>query len=155
MRSYVIDTLFDSEYYIGDTEEIETTEKVLRQAPDIKREIRSLLGNQDIILQPITKKPDGHGRFEQPSNASGRRKPMENQISTRPGQLHGAIRPDGRWQRQTYHSRSATALPLLCPTLGPHIASVCGLDLSQEYRIAIALYGPPTAFSISTTRQLY
>ena len=26
MRSYAIDTLFDSEYYTGDTEEIETTE---------------------------------------------------------------------------------------------------------------------------------
>ena len=32
MRSYAIDTLFDSEYYIGDTEEIETTEAL--QAPD-------------------------------------------------------------------------------------------------------------------------
>ena len=32
MCSYAIDTLFDSEYYIGDTEEIETTEAL--QAPD-------------------------------------------------------------------------------------------------------------------------
>ena len=32
MRSYAIDTLFDSEYYTGDTEEIETTDAL--KAPD-------------------------------------------------------------------------------------------------------------------------
>ena len=89
MRSYVIDTLFGSEYYIGDAEEIETTEEEVRQAFDsaqlvaaIKREVCSLLGDQEITLKPITKKLGGHGRLsEQPSNASGRRNPMENQIS--------------------------------------------------------------------------
>ena len=32
IRSHEIDTIFDSEYYIGETEEIETTEALL--APD-------------------------------------------------------------------------------------------------------------------------
>jgi hypothetical protein len=63
MRSYAIDTLFDSEYYIGDTEEIETTEAL--QAPDsehfiiaIKKEIHSLI-SETRTLQPITRSPNG------------------------------------------------------------------------------------------------
>ena len=58
MRSYAIDTLFDSEYHIGDTEEIETTETL--QAPDsehfitaIKKEVHSLI-SETRTLQPIT-----------------------------------------------------------------------------------------------------
>ena len=63
MRSYAIDTLFDSEYYIGDTEEIETTEAL--QAPDseqfiiaIKKEVHSLI-SETRTLQPITRSPNG------------------------------------------------------------------------------------------------
>ena len=63
MRSYAIDTLFDSEYYIGDTEEIETTEAL--QAPDsehfitaIKKEVHSLI-SETRTLQPLTRKAGG------------------------------------------------------------------------------------------------
>ena len=48
MRSYAIDTLFDSEYYTGDTEEIETADAL--RAPDreqfliaIRKEVNSLI----------------------------------------------------------------------------------------------------------------
>ena len=64
MRSYAIDTKLDSEYYIGDTEEIETTEALL--APDseqfiitaIKKEVNSLI-SETMTLQPITRKQGG------------------------------------------------------------------------------------------------
>ena len=63
MRTYAIDTLFDSEYYTGDTEEIETTEAL--QAPDsaqfitaIKKEITSLI-SETRTLQPIHRSPEG------------------------------------------------------------------------------------------------
>jgi hypothetical protein len=56
-------TLFDSEYYIGDTEKIETTEAL--QAPDsehfiiaIKKEVHSLI-SETRTLQPITRSPGG------------------------------------------------------------------------------------------------
>ena len=64
MRSYAIDTLFASEYYTGDTEEIETTEAL--QAPDreqfilaIKKEVHSLI-SETKTLQPLTKTNDGY-----------------------------------------------------------------------------------------------
>jgi hypothetical protein len=64
MRSYAIDTLFDSEYYIGDTEEIETAEAL--QAPDrehfiiaIQKEVHSLI-SETKTLQPITRRSDGY-----------------------------------------------------------------------------------------------
>jgi len=59
MRSYAIDTLFNSKYYIGDTEEIETTEAL--KAPDsehfitaIKKEVHSLI-SETRTLQPLTR----------------------------------------------------------------------------------------------------
>ena len=58
MRSYAIDTLFDSAYYTGDTEEIETAEAL--RAPDrdqfiiaIKKEVQSLISETE-TLQPLT-----------------------------------------------------------------------------------------------------
>ena len=97
MCSYAIDSLFDSEYYIGDTEEIETTEAL--QAPDsehfitvIKKEVHSLI-SETMILQPITSRTaitNGHGKFTQPSSAIGKRSRTENQTSTRPGQQQEA-----------------------------------------------------------------
>ncbi len=42
--------------------------------------------------------------------------------------LHAALPPDADW---------------IVTTLEPHIAEVCGLDPTQEYRIANALYGQP------------
>jgi hypothetical protein len=66
MRSYAIDTLFASEYYTGDTEEIETTEAL--QAPDreqfilaIKKEVHSLI-SETKTLQPLTKTNDGYAK---------------------------------------------------------------------------------------------
>ena len=64
LRSYAIDTLFDSAYYTGDTEEIETTEAL--RAPDrdqfiaaIKKEVYSLI-SETRTLQPLTKTPSGY-----------------------------------------------------------------------------------------------
>jgi hypothetical protein len=59
MRSYAIDTtLFASEYYTGDTEEIETAEAL--RAPDrelfilaIQKEVHSLI-TETKTLQPLT-----------------------------------------------------------------------------------------------------
>ena len=65
MRCYAIDTLFDSAYYNGDTEEIEATE-ALRRAPDraqfieaIKKEVHSLI-SETRTLQPLPKTATGH-----------------------------------------------------------------------------------------------
>jgi hypothetical protein len=59
MRSYAIDTLFDSEYYTGDTEEIETADAL--KAPDsaqfiiaIQREVHSLITATRTLI-PITR----------------------------------------------------------------------------------------------------
>jgi hypothetical protein len=64
MRSYAIDTLFASEYYTGDTEEIETTDAL--RAPDsaqftiaIQKEIHSLLHETKTLI-PVTKTPTGY-----------------------------------------------------------------------------------------------
>ena len=64
MRSYAIETLFDSAYYTGDTEEIETLETF--RAPDraqfieaIKKEVHSLI-SETKTLQPLTKTATGH-----------------------------------------------------------------------------------------------
>jgi hypothetical protein len=64
MRSYAIDTLFDSAYYTGDTEEIETTEAL--RTPDraqfidaIKKEVHSLI-SETRTLQPLTKTATGY-----------------------------------------------------------------------------------------------
>ena len=64
MRSYAIDTLFDSAYYTGDTEEIETAEAL--HAPDrdqfiaaIKKEVHSLI-SETRTLQPLTKTGSGY-----------------------------------------------------------------------------------------------
>jgi hypothetical protein len=63
MRSYAIDTLFDSEYYTGDTEEIETGDAL--RAPDsaqfivaIQKEVTSLISETN-TLQPITRTATG------------------------------------------------------------------------------------------------
>ena len=54
MRSYAIDTLFDSEYYTGDTEEIETMDA--HRAPDsdqfiaaIRKEVHSRISETRIL----------------------------------------------------------------------------------------------------------
>ena len=54
MRSYAIDTLLDSAYYTGDTEEIETAEAL--RAPDrdqfiiaIKKEVQSLISETETL----------------------------------------------------------------------------------------------------------
>jgi len=59
MRSYAIDTLFDSEYYTGDTEEIETADAL--KAPDsaqfiiaIQKEVHSLITETRTLI-PITR----------------------------------------------------------------------------------------------------
>ena len=64
MRSYAIDTLFASEYYTGDTEEIETTDAL--KAPDsaqftiaIQKEIHSLIHETKTFI-PVTKTLTGY-----------------------------------------------------------------------------------------------
>jgi hypothetical protein len=64
MRSYAIDTLFASEYYTGDTEEIETAEAL--RAPDresfilaIQKEVHSLI-TETKTLQPLTQTATGY-----------------------------------------------------------------------------------------------
>ena len=63
MRFYAIDTLFDSAYYIGDTEKIETTDAL--RAPDseqfiiaIRKEIHSLI-SETHTLQPLSRTASG------------------------------------------------------------------------------------------------
>ena len=78
MRSYAIDTLFDSAYYTGDTKEIGTTETL--RAPDrtqfietIKKEVHSLILETKLFshsptLQPATQRTPNNGecrRLEQ------------------------------------------------------------------------------------------
>ena len=64
MRSYAIDTLFDSEYYTGDTEEIETADAL--KAPDsaqfiiaIQKEVHSLITETRTLI-PITRGADDY-----------------------------------------------------------------------------------------------
>jgi hypothetical protein len=64
MRTFTIDTLFDSEYYTGDTEEIETTDAL--KAPDsaqfitaIQKEVHSLITETRTLI-PITRGADGY-----------------------------------------------------------------------------------------------
>ena len=64
MRSYAIDTLFDSEYQIGDTEEIETTDTL--KAPEsaqfitaIQKEVHSLITETRMLIL-ITRGADGY-----------------------------------------------------------------------------------------------
>ena len=71
MCSYAIDTLFDSAYYTGDTEEIETAEAL--RAPDrdqfiaaIKKEVHSLI-SETRTLQPLPDTPKTRG-----TSASGK-----------------------------------------------------------------------------------
>ena len=92
MRSYAIDTLFDFEYYIGDTEEIETADAL--KAPDsaqfiiaIQKEVHSLITETRTLI-PITRGADDYlenitGRYKRHSNANERRNKTESQTSTR------------------------------------------------------------------------
>ena len=64
MRSYAIDTLFASEYYTGDTEEIETADAL--KAPDsaeftvaIQKEIHSLIHETKTFI-PVFKTLTGY-----------------------------------------------------------------------------------------------
>ena len=64
MRSYAIDTLFDSEYYTGDTEEIETADAL--KASDsaqsiiaIQKEVHSLITETKTVI-PITREADDY-----------------------------------------------------------------------------------------------
>ena len=64
MREYAIDTLFASEYYTGDTEEIETQDAL--KAPDrdkfilaIQKEVTSLIHETKTLI-PITRTPTGY-----------------------------------------------------------------------------------------------
>ena len=72
MREYAIDTLFASEYYTGDTEEIETQDAL--KAPDrdkfiiaIQKEVNSLIHETKTLI-PITRTPTGYSE-----NVSNRR----------------------------------------------------------------------------------
>jgi hypothetical protein len=71
MRSYAIDTLFASEYYTGDTEEIETIDAL--RAPDreqfvaaIKKEINTLITETGTLV-PIHRNSTG-GYIENTAN---------------------------------------------------------------------------------------
>ena len=109
MRSYAIDTLFDSMYYTGDMEEIETADAL--RAPDSEEFIAAIRKEVHIFiletrtLQPFSRIPSSEysentatsasGRSEQRlNNASGRRSPMASRISRRlerrPAETHFA-----------------------------------------------------------------
>jgi hypothetical protein len=197
MRSYTtIDNLFDSEYYIGDTEEIETTEAL--QAPDsehfiiaIKKEVHSLI-SETRTLQSITRSPncgyvensDNKRTWKICTTLKCKRKKKSNGEPDK-HKARAAARGDTLRRAMTKAnvplptSYSPTIMPLtfalflqlaviqqlhmatmdrksaylnaplppeadwIVTTLEPHIASVCGLDPAQEYRIANALYGLP------------
>jgi hypothetical protein len=96
MRSYAIDTLFASEYYSRDTEEIETIDALC--APDreqfitaIQKEFHTLIDETGTLVPPKTRPTNAHGKSERPSNASAKRKRMENRTSTRPEAPHAEI----------------------------------------------------------------
>ena len=74
MRSYAIDTLFDSEYYTGDTEDIETMDAL--RAPDsdqfitaIRKEVYSLI-SETRTLQPLSRTTAPNGYSENTENKS-------------------------------------------------------------------------------------
>ena len=96
MRSYAIDTLFASEYYTGDTEEIETVEAL--RAPDreqliiaIRKEVQSLISDTK-TLQPITQTATGYEenvdqkrvwKIRTTLKCKRKKNPTANQTSTR------------------------------------------------------------------------
>jgi hypothetical protein len=195
MRNYALDTLFASEYYTGDTEEIETTDAL--RAPDraqftiaIQKEINSLLHETKTFI-PVTKTLTGY---------------LENTTNKRVWRIRTTLKckrkkkpngePDKHKARAAARgdtlrramiklnvplppSYSPTIMPLtfalflqlaviqhlhmatmdiksaylnaplpaeadwIVTTLEPHIATVCGLNPAQEYRITNALYGLP------------
>ena len=72
MRSYAIDKLFDSEYYKGDKEEIETMDAL--RAPDsdqfiaaIRKEVHSLI-SETRTLQPLSRTTAPNGYTENTEN---------------------------------------------------------------------------------------
>ena len=74
MRSYAIDTLFDSEYYTGDTEEIEIMDAL--RAPDsdqfitaIRKKVYSLI-SETRTLQPLSRTTAPNGYSENTENKS-------------------------------------------------------------------------------------
>ena len=74
MRSYAIDTLFDSEYYTGDTEDIETMDAL--RAPDsdqfitaIRKEVYSLI-SETRTLQSLSRTTAPNGYSENTENKS-------------------------------------------------------------------------------------
>jgi hypothetical protein len=95
MRSYAIDTLFDSAYYTGDTEEFETAEAL--RAPDRdhslskrkstasspRQQLYSLLHEQHLGTLR-TSGTSASGKSAQPSNARERKSPPASPTSTRP-----------------------------------------------------------------------
>jgi hypothetical protein len=197
MRSYAIDTLFDSEYYTGDTEEIETMDAL--HAPDrdqfitaIRKEVHSLI-SETFTLQPLSRTTAPNGYSENTENKrvwrirttlKCKRKKKPNgepdkhkaRAAARGDTLRRAMIKANVPLPATY---SPTIMPLtfalflqlaviqqlhtatmdiksaylnaalpadadwIVTTLEPHIATVCGLDPAQEYRIANALYGLP------------
>ena len=195
MRSYAIDTLFDSAYYTGDTEEIETT--LALRAPDraqfidaIKKNVHSLI-SETRTLQPITKTATGYAENTEQRRVWKIRTTLKCKRKKKPNgepdkhKARAAARGDTlRRAMLKAHvplpaSYSPTIMPLtfslflqlavmqklhmatmdiksaylnaalppdadwIVTTLEPHIAEVCGLNPSQQYRIRNALYGLP------------
>ena len=195
MRSYAIDTLFDSAYYTGDTEEIETAEAL--RAPDrdqfilaIRKEVNSLI-SETATLQPLTRTTSGYAenignkriwkirttlKCKRKKKSTGEPDKHKARAAARGDTLRRAMIKANvpipasysptimpltfslflqlaviqKLHMATMDIKSAylnAALPpdadWIVTTLEPHIAEVCGLDPSQEYRIANALYGLP------------
>ena len=195
MREYAIDTLFASEYYTGDTEEIETQDAL--KAPDrdkfiiaIQKEVTSLIHETKTLI-PITRTPTGYPenvrncrvwkirttlKCKRKKKSNGEPDKHKARAAARGDTLRRAMI---KAQVPLPPSYSPTIMPLtfalflqlaviqklhmatmdiksaylnaplpadadwIVTTLEPHIATVCGLDPSQEYRIANALYGLP------------
>ena len=109
MRSYAIDTLFDSEYFTGDTEEIETADAL--KAPDsaqfiiaIQKEVHSLITATRTLIpirgSRLLRKHNKQKNLENTNDtqvqANERRNPTESQTSTRhapqPAETHSDAR---------------------------------------------------------------
>ncbi len=195
MRSYALDTLFASEYYTGDTEEIETTDAL--RAPDsaqftvaIQKEIHSLIHETKTFI-PVTKTLTGYRENTTNRRVWRIRTTLKCKRKKKPNgepdkhKARAAARGDTLRRAMIKAnvplppSYSPTIMPLtfalflqlaiinhlhmatmdiksaylnaplppdadwIVTTLEPHIATVCGLDHTQEYRIANALYGLP------------
>jgi hypothetical protein len=163
MRSYAIDTLFASEYYTGDTEEIETTDAL--RAPDsaqftiaIQKEIHSLIHETKTFI-PVTKTLTGYRENSTNRRVWRIRTTLKCKRKKKPNGEQG---PRGSMRRHpTSHndqSKRSTATQLqpyhyaphfrTLPSTGDHHYPTVTMDIKSAYLNAPL---PPDADWIDTT----